>query len=134
MSHRELKNRKNRIPRVSFEFFTFSAPKSPLAISAPEKKAKQTKTRDCLGGPSVVCSNRNTNILEGKNEEQKRFPTWSWKKRGKRTCFVQRAEALSTENIVSDALLASNLKQRSKTRGAKKASGIGKRGVLRRKG
>ena len=100
MSQRELKKKKNRIPSLVFEFFTFSAPKSPLAISASEKKSQAKKARDCLGGPGVVFSNRNTNILEGGNEAKERFPTWSWKKRGKKTCFVQRAEALSTENIV----------------------------------
>ena len=39
--------------------FTFSKPKSPLAISAPGEKAKRKNSRDVFSCPSVVIANRN---------------------------------------------------------------------------
>ena len=44
-----------------------------------KKKSQAKKARDGLGGPSVVFSNRNANILERENEEKKLIPTWSSK-------------------------------------------------------
>ena len=61
-------------------------------------------------------SDRNANILEGKNEEQKRIPTWSSKKRSFIPISVERADALSTENIVSDAFWVRKMEQRQKTK------------------
>ena len=108
MSQRELEKEENRIPPLVFEFVLFQLQSHPLRFRL-RKKSQAKKARDCLGGPGVVFSDRNDNILEGKNEETKQLPTWSSKKRGKRPYSVERAKDPSTENIVSDAFWGQNM-------------------------
>ena len=78
MSQKELKKMKIRIPHWYLSFYFFGSKVAPCNVGF-EKNSQANKAREWIGGPSVVFSNRNANILEGENEEKKRIPTWSSK-------------------------------------------------------
>ena len=67
------KRRKIAFPHCHLSFYFFGSKVAPCDFGFA-KKTQAKKARDCLGGPSVVFSNRNANILEGKNEEKKLIP------------------------------------------------------------
>jgi hypothetical protein len=67
------KRRKIAFPHCHLSFYFFGSKVAPCDFGFA-KKTQAKKARDCLGGPSVVFSNRNANILEGEYEEKKLIP------------------------------------------------------------
>ena len=67
------KRRKIAFPHWHLSFYFFGSKVAPCDFGF-EKKNQAKKARDCLGGPSVVFSNRNANMLEGENGEKKESP------------------------------------------------------------
>ena len=73
MSQKELKKMKIRIPHWYLIFYFFGSKVAPCNVGF-EKNSQAKKAREWIGGPSVVFSNRNANILEGEYEEKKLIP------------------------------------------------------------
>ena len=76
LSQRDLKKKKNTFPRWHFSFYVFGSKIAPRDFGF-EKNSQAKKARDCLGGPSVVFSNKNAKLLEGKKKAKQRITTWS---------------------------------------------------------
>ena len=109
------KDEKSHSPN-GIRVFVFLKPEAPLAISAPGKKLSGKTPEKFFRGLVGGLRTETKAISEGKTEEKKQFPTWSSKSRGKRPYSVERADALSTENIISDAFSARKVERRRKTK------------------
>ena len=116
MSQRERKQIKKRIPRLVFQFSCFPCLNHLLRFSLWQKKLSEEKPETVFPEPALGLRTEMGADPEGKNEKKQLIPTWSWKQRGFMPYSVERAKDPSTENIVSDACWATQLKSRQEMR------------------